>query len=112
MEASDYILVPPVAFALALLLVWLFSRLTSGFKHADIKTEGKNLPYACGEDVPAQKAEPEYGAFFPFAIFFTLLHVAGLMVATWSGASGAGVAMGGLIYLAVIGATLGILFVG
>ncbi|MDD2773959.1 MAG: NADH-quinone oxidoreductase subunit A [Elusimicrobiales bacterium] len=112
MEVSDYILVPPAAFLLALLLAWLFSRLTAGFRHADIEAEGKNLPYACGEDVSSQKAEPEYGAFFPFAIFFTLLHVAGLMIATWSGASGAGAALGGLIYLAVIGATLGILFLG
>jgi len=45
---------------------------------------GKNKPYGCGEEVSGQKASPDYQGFFPFAIFFTLLHVAALMIATWS----------------------------
>ena len=55
---------------------------------------------------------PDYQEFFPFAIFFTLLHVAGLMLATWSlNPLSAGVEMVVGYVLAVAG-ILAILFVG
>ncbi|MFA5160622.1 MAG: hypothetical protein WC421_00080 [Elusimicrobiales bacterium] len=112
MEVSDYLLVPPVAFILALAFTWLFSRLASRLAHPKVETEGKNLPYACGENVPLKKPEPEYGAFFPFAIFFTVLHVAGLMIASLSGAQALEAVTAGAVYIMVTAVALAVLFVG
>ena len=39
-------------------------------------------PYACGEETPDQKVQPDYSQFFPFAFFFTILHVVALMATT------------------------------
>ena len=39
-------------------------------------------PYACGEDLPDHMIQPDYGQFFPFAFFFTILHVVALMATT------------------------------
>ena len=110
----DIFLFPPVAFAIALTFALCLSGLVSGWAPAP-KTQsgsGKNKPYACGEDFPAAKVIPDYQEFFPFAIFFTLLHVAGLMLATWSlNPMSAGIEMvvGYVLSVAVI---LAILFVG
>ncbi|NLO91818.1 MAG: NAD(P)H-quinone oxidoreductase subunit 3, partial [Elusimicrobia bacterium] len=102
----------PVIFVISLMLVWLFSRLTAGLAPQGKDAAGKEEPYACGEVVGAEKAEPDYKMFFPFAVFFTLLHVAGLMIATWAFAlSGAGMLMAG-VYLAAVGLILALLFVG
>ena len=105
------LLFPPVAFGIYLLLIWVFSRIGSGLaaEHKDV--EGKELPYACGEEFPKEKATPEYGGFFPFAIFFTLMHVAGLILATLALASTSASHLGlGALYLLVVGLTLAILF--
>jgi NADH-quinone oxidoreductase subunit A len=110
----DILLFPPVAFIIVLLFALGLSRLVSGCAPAS-KPEagsGKNKPYACGEDIPAEKVIPDYHEFFPFAIFFTLLHVAGLMLATWSlnpFSMGLEVVLSYVVAVAVI---LAILFVG
>src|ERR1035438_10348921 len=39
-------------------------------------------PYSCGEDLPTHMIQPDYAQFYPFAFFFTILHVAALMAAT------------------------------
>jgi len=44
--------------------------------------KGQTKPYACGEDVPDQMMELDYSQFFPFAFYFTMLHVVALMLAT------------------------------
>jgi len=82
----EIFLFPPVAFIVALLFVMFLAELVSGWAPApkNDPASGKNLTYACGEDVPGEKVIADYQEFFPFAIFFTLLHVAGLMIATWS----------------------------
>ena len=113
MDILSALLYPPVAFIIALLFAMGLSELFSGWAPAP-KTEagsGKNKPYACGEDIPAEKAIPDYQEFFPFAIFFTLLHVAGLMLATWSLNSlsvGVELVVG---YVAAVAVILAILFV-
>jgi NADH-quinone oxidoreductase subunit A len=43
--------------------------------------KGQTKPYACGEDVPDQMMELDYSQFFPFAFYFTILHVVALMLA-------------------------------
>jgi hypothetical protein len=49
--------------------------------------KGRNLPgkekaYACGEDVSGNKVQPDYSEFFPFAFFFTIMHVTVLVLST------------------------------
>jgi NADH-quinone oxidoreductase subunit A len=73
---------PPIALTLMLLvaggLSWVLSRLAYKGKSG----AGMVKPYACGEDVPDHMIQPDYGQFFPFAFFFTILHVAALMITT------------------------------
>jgi hypothetical protein len=45
-------------------------------------TAGATRSYACGEDVPDHRMQPDYAQFFPFAFFFTIMHVVALIVAT------------------------------
>ena len=107
------LLIPPIAFGIYLLVIWGLSRVTSGLAAKHVYAEGKESPYACGEEFPGEKATPEYGSFFPFAIFFTLMHVAGLMLATFALAPTGVLNLGvGAAYLVAIGLTLAILFLG
>lgn len=112
----DILLFPPVAFAISLLFVMALSALLSPLAAKPARVEGsaKHKPYGCGEDVSEDQAKaiPDYQGFFPFAIFFTLLHVAGLMLATWSfNPLSAGIEMVAA-YLAAVVVILAILFVG
>ena len=43
---------------------------------------GKRKAYACGEDMKENRVQPNYNQFFPFAFFFTIMHVLALVVAT------------------------------
>jgi NADH-quinone oxidoreductase subunit A len=110
------LLFPPVAFIISLLFVMFLAELFTPMaaKPARVPGSAKHKAYGCGEDVPEDqaKAVPDYQAFFPFAIFFTLLHVSGLMLATWSFnplSAGIGLVFG---YMAAVVTILAILFVG
>ena len=79
------LLSPPMAFAVILLaavrpVAGVLSRLRASTAQAP--RPGMTKPYACGEDVPDHMIQPDYGQFFPFAFFFTILHVVALMVTT------------------------------
>ena len=43
---------------------------------------GSPIPFSSGENVPTHLMQPDYSQFFPFAFFFTVLHVVTLMIAT------------------------------
>ncbi|MFH0791394.1 MAG: NADH-quinone oxidoreductase subunit A [Candidatus Omnitrophota bacterium] len=74
---------PPVAFFIVLsvsfLLSYLFSKLSFRPK-SHTEEEGKS--YACGEDNYDHMAQPDYSTFFPFTFFFTIAHVATLIMTT------------------------------
>jgi NADH:ubiquinone oxidoreductase subunit 3 (subunit A) len=74
---------PPVAFLLILAVVsalaWLGSR---GAFQKDKEPSGAKESYACGEDFQDHLIQPDYSQFFPFAFFFTILHVVTLVIAT------------------------------
>lgn len=76
--------IPPIAFLLFLLVAlvqyWSLAALSSGEKWPD--APGKLKSYGCGEDVPQARVQPNYRQFFPFAFFFTIMHVAALMAST------------------------------
>ena len=80
----QYLAAPPAVFAVVFATGWiiftLFSKLA--FRGAGKKSDGAGKPYACGEDNYNHAAQPDYSIFFPFAFFFTLAHVATLIVTT------------------------------
>jgi len=77
------LLSPPIVFII--LLGWtitiasLLSKLSFKVKN---RPDDIGKSYACGEDVPTHLMQPDYSQFFPFAFFFTILHVITLMIAT------------------------------
>jgi NADH:ubiquinone oxidoreductase subunit 3 (subunit A) len=79
---TNILLSPPMVFAIILIMVLFLSKMLSmlAFKPAKkIADQGK--PYACGENIPTHMIQPDYTQFFPFAFYFTILHVVALMVA-------------------------------
>ena len=80
---AKILLTPPVAFIIVLFVCWalmhLFSRLAFRSKS---KTAGSRESYACGEENYDHMARPDYSIFFPFAFFFTIAHVATLIMTT------------------------------
>ncbi len=78
------ILSPPIVFmiilAVSFLLSFGFSKLS--FKGHNADSKGKLEQYACGEDIPSKPVKPDYSQFFPFAIFFTIMHVVALVLTT------------------------------
>lgn len=81
---NRWLLVPPIAFLLILAVALIKLRCLPLIfspprgKHA----EGQRKAYACGEDIKDNRAQPDYSQFFPFAFFFTIMHVLALVVAT------------------------------
>ena len=80
---AQWLLSPGIVFIVLLLtstlLSALFSRLAFKKKHS---TSGMKKQYACGEDVARSAIHPDYSQFFPFAFFFTILHVIALIITT------------------------------
>ena len=79
----ELVISPPVAFLIVLLAVLSLSMATSrlAFRPKQIP-KGLTEPYACGEDLANHMIQPDYSQFFPFAFYFTILHVVALMAAT------------------------------
>jgi len=78
-----FLLSPPAAFMIMLAFFWLLSFIFGklAFKKEKISSE-TGEPYACGEDNYNHLAQPDYTNFFPYAFFFTLAHVATLIITT------------------------------
>ncbi len=79
---EQLLLTPPVVFAIVFLFVLLLSTALSrlSYKKKEKREEGTGKAYACGEDVEDHMAQPDYSQFFPFAFFFTVAHVATMMI--------------------------------
>ncbi len=77
------LITPPVTLiiilAVTLMIYRLFSRLAFRAKKP---SDGSRKSYACGEDTYNNMAQPDYTNFFPFAFFFTIAHVAALIMTT------------------------------
>ena len=80
---SRIILSPPGAFIITLTAVVILAKLCGvlAFRARKDQTDAKKA-YACGEDFKGHFIQPDYSQFFPFAYFFTILHVVALVVAT------------------------------
>ena len=108
--AEKYLLIPPVAFILVLAAVILMSGALSRLSYKAKKGEDASTEsYSCGEEGLTPFIQPDYAQFFPFAFFFTILHVTALIITTvpvetWESLSMA------MIYLAGAMTALFILF--
>jgi NADH:ubiquinone oxidoreductase subunit 3 (subunit A) len=82
MRFPDILLSPPIVFLIFLaacfLLFWLGGKLAPKSTDVGDKLE----PYACGEDMPDNAIQINYRLFFYIALFFTIMHVSVLVVAT------------------------------
>ena len=89
-------LTPPIAFSLYLLasvLIASLGRLLAGPGHPN---DVKNSTYASGEAAPLTAAAPGYGPYFVTALFFGVLHLGILVVATSALSPSAGLFLLGL----------------
>ena len=96
-----------------LFTVWGISKLLAMLTLAPAPKheQGKDEAYACGEVFEGKGIEPDYGAFFRFAVFFTIIDVAGLMVATLASTNfNKTVAAIAIIYTITVSAVLAILY--
>lgn len=77
------LLSPPVVFLVLLAAVGILSWMSGRCACRKRPQAGDSTkPYACGEDLPSHLIQPDYSQFFPFAFFFTILHVVALVIAT------------------------------
>ena len=80
---GKFILTPPVAFIIMLTVTILISGLLSRLSFKARKGENASTTsYSCGEEGLTPYIQPDYAQFFPFAFFFTILHVTALMITT------------------------------
>jgi len=105
MDLADILASPIVWFVGMVLVGWLMylwaSRVAPVFRPEGSKTKA----YTGGEDIPGQAYQPGY-QFFHVALFFTLMHVAAIVVAT---APRGVVPWAAILYLAVISLSLVVL---
>ena len=77
----NLLLSPPIALIILLIFGGLYYALMRGLTLKKEPSAEALKPYACGEE-QSEAVQPDYGQFFPFAFFFTILHVVALTVAT------------------------------
>jgi hypothetical protein len=103
---SMLLLLPPVALTLLVMVVWVLSAASGSLSFKRKGARGAlDKPYAGGETIEKHRVQIDYGQFFPFAFFFTILHVVTLVVATSPARTLQGLAVS-VIY--VLGALLGL----
>jgi len=99
MNGLEILLSPPVAFVLILAASVLLYLLGKRMAPKLTKTGGKLTSYACGEDIPGAKIQFGYRLFFFVALFFTIMHVAALVIATVPAGK---IALFAVLYLVVV----------
>ena len=100
---NNILLSPPLAFVIVLGAMVAFEKLLSTLAcKPKTHAEGENKSYACGEDAATNLMQPDYSQFFPFAFFFTLLHVFTLTIATVPALTGGSFAIAVIYILAAI----------
>jgi NADH-quinone oxidoreductase subunit A len=100
------LLVPPVLLTILVLVVWALSGASRSLSFRRTAPRGAlDKPYAGGETLKTHRVQVDYGQFFPFAFFFTILHVVTLIVATSPGRTLQSL---GIAAIYVLGALLGL----
>ena len=78
---KDIMLSPPIVFFLLLAASGLLYYLMGRLRLRNVSSAAQVKAYACGEE-QTDPIQADYGQFFPFAFFFTILHVVALMIAS------------------------------
>ena len=99
MNGIAVLLSPPVAFLIFLAAALGLYALGSKMAPKLTKSGGKLTSYACGEDIPGVKIQFGYRQFYFIALFFTMMHVAALVISTIPGGK---IVFFGIIYLVMI----------
>jgi NADH-quinone oxidoreductase subunit A len=99
MKGLAFLISPPVAFLLFFAIAGLLYLLGKRMAPKLTDVGGKLTSYACGEDMPGTKIQFGYRLFFFVALFFTIMHVATLVIAT---APAGKLALFAVLYLAVV----------
>jgi hypothetical protein len=80
---SVLLLLPPIALTLLVLVIWGLSAASGTLSFKRKGGRGAlDKPYAGGETIEKHRVQVDYSQFFPFAFFFTILHVVTLIVST------------------------------
>ena len=82
MTGLGILLSPPIAFVVFLAAAFGLYALGRGMAPKLTKAGGKLTTYACGENIPGVKVQFGYRLFFFIALFFTMMHVTALVIAT------------------------------
>lgn len=106
----EILIYPPISFVLILVITLIVAKGLKSFEPKVSQNPEKTKTYACGEDFPAQKVIPSYEEFYPYAIFFTILHVAALMIMTLAFSTEISFSIP-VIYSVIIGIILSIIFI-
>ncbi|MCC7449475.1 MAG: hypothetical protein IT324_18795 [Anaerolineae bacterium] len=78
----EFILIPPVAFLIYLVLTAVLTGMGRVLAGKGRESALKSTAYASGEAAPMSAASPGYGTFFLVALFFAVLHLGVLMLAS------------------------------
>lgn len=97
---------PPIAFLIFLALATILSLIGRGLAGPASPSAVKSSLYAGGEISPSIKGAPGYRPFFVYALFFAILHLGVLMLASGGLSWMSGIYMVGLI-LALVALVLG-----
>lgn len=103
---KDVLLAPPIAFAIYLVLVAILSRVGRVMAGPSEASAAKSSTYASGETSPVRLAVPGYRPFFVIALFFAILHLGVLVLASGDFSSASAFYLIGLI-LALLALILG-----
>jgi len=98
-KTVDILISPPAAFLIFLVFFSVFYVLAGRISAAGKASQGKVTAYACGEDIPGFKFRFGFKMFFLVALFFTIMHVAALVVATVPGGP---LNFLGIVYLTIV----------
>jgi NADH:ubiquinone oxidoreductase subunit 3 (subunit A) len=94
---TDLLLSPPSAFLVYILLAGLLSLFGRSLAGKGHPSEIKSSIYASGELASSDKAAPGYRQFFIIALFFAILHLGVLMLASGHLTTLSGIYLSGLI---------------
>lgn len=79
---KSLIFAPPIIFLMFVAIFLACSRGLSRYSHRGTQRKSELDAYACGQRNVQHYVNPDYSQFFPFAFFFTIMHVLVLVVAT------------------------------
>jgi len=107
---ENFLLTPPFAAGIFLMLAYGLYKLSGAVAAKGDAQPGKYKPYASGEDLAPSDARLSYHAFFRLALLFGVLHVAGLVLSTLP--LGTAYNRLALLYLGVVGLSILVLTTG